>query len=78
MNLSIHNVFLAGLLISVMGLVSCLFLKDAILSNRMEPEIVKNGAKMKKETKTISEQEVSEKQIKNPMDVQMDIQEKAK
>jgi MFS family permease len=39
MNLSIHNVFLAGLVISIIGLVVCLFLKDAILSNRMEHEI---------------------------------------
>lgn len=36
MGLSIHNVFLAGLIISIIGFVSCLFLKDAFLSNRME------------------------------------------
>ncbi len=36
MNLAIHNVYLFGLIISIMGLVSCLFLKDVVLSNRME------------------------------------------
>ena len=38
MNLAIHNVYLTGLIISVMGLVSCLFLKDAVLSNKMDTE----------------------------------------
>ncbi|AXV39768.1 MDR family MFS transporter [Methanobacterium sp. BAmetb5] len=36
MNLAIHNVYLFGLIISIMGLVSCFFLKDVVLSNRME------------------------------------------
>jgi hypothetical protein len=36
MNLAVHNVYLTGLVISIMGLVSCLFLKDAVLSNRMD------------------------------------------
>jgi EmrB/QacA subfamily drug resistance transporter len=35
-NLAIHNVYLFGLIISIMGLVSSLFLKDVVLSNRME------------------------------------------
>jgi EmrB/QacA subfamily drug resistance transporter len=41
MNLAIHNVFLTGLIISITGFVSCLFLKDAVLSNRMDPEVAK-------------------------------------
>ncbi len=54
MNLSIHNVFLVGLIISLMGLVSCLFLKDAVLSNHM-------GHKTsEKEVKGINDLEVSE------------------
>ncbi|WP_321423429.1 MDR family MFS transporter [uncultured Methanobacterium sp.] len=38
MNLAVHNVYLTGLVISIMGLIACLFLKDAVLSNRMEGE----------------------------------------
>ncbi len=36
MSLAIHNVFISGFIISVLGLVTCLFLKDVLLSNRME------------------------------------------
>jgi len=36
MNLAIHNVYLFGLIISIMGLVSCFFLKDVVLSSKME------------------------------------------
>jgi len=36
MNLAIHNVYLLGLIISIIGLASCFFLKDVVLSSRME------------------------------------------
>jgi hypothetical protein len=34
MSLGIHNVFLSGLVISVTGLLVCLFLKEKVLSGR--------------------------------------------
>ncbi len=45
MHLSIHNVFLAGLIISIMGLVTCIFLKDAVLSNHMDKKGSGTGIK---------------------------------
>lgn len=66
MNLAIHNVFLAGIIISIMGLVTCIFLKDAILSNYMENQ----GANNKMNP--------ADKIENGKIDVEMDIQEKAK
>ncbi len=43
MNLAIHNVFISGLIISVTGLVICLFLKELFLSDRMDIEVKKNN-----------------------------------
>ncbi|MCE7698795.1 MAG: MFS transporter, partial [Methanobacterium paludis] len=42
MSLAIHNVFLSGLVISVVGLVICLFLKELFLSDRMDSEVKKS------------------------------------
>ncbi len=41
MSLALHNVFITGFIISTLGLVTCLFLKDAFLSDRMEDVTVK-------------------------------------
>ena len=71
MNLAIHNVFLAGIIISIMGLITCIFLKDAVLSNYMENQGAKN--KMNHADK-ISGDEIENGKI----DVEMDVQEKAK
>jgi MFS family permease len=58
MNLSIHNVFLAGLIISIMGLITCLFLKDAVLSNQMTDES--------------PQKEFEKKELENSMDVEVE------
>ena len=42
MSLAIHNVFLSGLVISVAGLVICLFLKELFLSDSMDSEVKKS------------------------------------
>lgn len=36
MTIALHNVFISGFIISIIGLIICLFLKDAFLSDRME------------------------------------------
>lgn len=41
MTTALHNVFLSGFIISILGLVTCLFLKDAFLSDRIENVDVK-------------------------------------
>ena len=58
MNLSIHNVFLAGLIISIMGLITCLFLKDAVFSNQMVDEI--------------PQKEIEQKELENSVDVEVE------
>ncbi len=40
MNSALHNVFISGLIISILGLVSCLFLKDAILSDSNDTSVL--------------------------------------
>ena len=37
---AIHNVFIIGVILNIIGLVLCFFLKDVYMSNEMEEEIV--------------------------------------
>lgn len=41
MTVALHNVFISGFIISILGLITCLFLKDAYLSNKIEDVEVK-------------------------------------
>lgn len=41
MNTALHNVFISGLIISILGLFACLFLKDAVLSDSNEATVLK-------------------------------------
>jgi EmrB/QacA subfamily drug resistance transporter len=43
MSMALHNVFISGFIISILGLATCLFLKDTLLSNRIEEVNMKEG-----------------------------------
>lgn len=52
MTIALHNVFISGFIISVLGLITCIFLKDALLSDKIEDLEVKNEKEFKTEVET--------------------------